>query len=394
MQSRVFRLTLVVLLLGSAAGTGLLVWSADQRVRALDSSRASGDERLTSAAGLIAALETAQLAYSAAAQTDHGWFGHIARLVDRIEAETRWLSAESSSVQIGSDVRALLDATNIVVQATARAGDNLTAGNDLMAADLVLAETRLPVEQMGGALQRLRVSWSTRFNSERARLVQRSWTLIASVGGIWMVALVVLAWPRSSRIPAAVETPIESNSIAPLPDLPLDLPAPSVSEIEVETIDMAAVADVCTAISRVTTADEVAALLTRASSVLDAPGIVLWMEAGDSLIATASHGYDPAFIRRIGPIALTANNPTTAAWHTGEMSTAPGDGVSNGAIAAPLWGPAGPVGVLAAEVHSGRESDRTTRSVISLIAAQLSTVVAPLPSIVADAPDSVASAGA
>ena len=57
------------------------------------------------------------------------------------------------------------------------------------------------------------------------------------------------------------------------------------------------------------------------------------------------------------------------------MRTVPADAVSHGAIAVPLLGVNGCVGVFAAELREGREQDAATQAVASVIAAQLAAIV-------------------
>jgi hypothetical protein len=57
------------------------------------------------------------------------------------------------------------------------------------------------------------------------------------------------------------------------------------------------------------------------------------------------------------------------------MRTVPADATSHGAIAVPLSGVNGCIGVFAAELPQGRERDATTKAVASVIAAQLATIV-------------------
>jgi len=57
------------------------------------------------------------------------------------------------------------------------------------------------------------------------------------------------------------------------------------------------------------------------------------------------------------------------------MRTVPADAVSHGAIAVPLSGVNGCVGVFAAELREGREQDAATQAVASVIAAQLAAIV-------------------
>ena len=53
-------------------------------------------------------------------------------------------------------------------------------------------------------------------------------------------------------------------------------------------IDLSAAAAICTDISRVTSGDQVGVLLRRIASILDAPGVVVWMGAGEELFAAAN----------------------------------------------------------------------------------------------------------
>jgi hypothetical protein len=176
--------------------------------------------------------------------------------------------------------------------------------------------------------------------------------------------------------------------------LPSDVAPPEEREDaatpETPSVDLTAAADVCTAISRLTSADQLPALLTRIATVIDASGIILWMGAGEELLAAAAHGYDPRVIGRLGAIPRSADNATAAAWRTGQVGFVPGDVMSNGAIVAPLFGQENCIGVLAAEVRHGRETDAATRAVTAMIAAQLSTALSawPAPSTApASAPD-------
>jgi hypothetical protein len=182
-------------------------------------------------------------------------------------------------------------------------------------------------------------------------------------------------WPAEPAVavadpPAAALNIVDSSSATPAP------PA----------VDLATAADLCTDISRITTAAALPDLLARAAALLDASGIVVWVSAGDELFAVSAHGYDPRVINRLGPIPRSADHATATAWRTGEMRTVAGDMISNGAIVAPMFGPDSCFGVLAAEVRHGREEDATTRAITAMIAAQLATAVGAWPAGGATAP--------
>jgi hypothetical protein len=144
-------------------------------------------------------------------------------------------------------------------------------------------------------------------------------------------------------------------------------------------VNLREAAAVCTAISRVTDAGALPDVLARAAAVIDAAGIIVWLSAGEELFAVAGHGYSPAMLGRLGPIARNTDNATAAAWRRGELRTVAGDTTSPGAIVAPMFGPECCMGVLAAEVRHGRETDTATQAVTSLIASQLATIVTAWP---------------
>jgi hypothetical protein len=90
-----------------------------------------------------------------------------------------------------------------------------------------------------------------------------------------------------------------------------------------------------------------------------------------------AHGYAPNLVVRLGTIARDAENATAAAFRTGLAQTVNADAVSNGAIAAPLVGAGGCVGVMAAEVRHRGEHDDAVVAAAAIIAAQLATLIAP-----------------
>ena len=123
---------------------------------------------------------------------------------------------------------------------------------------------------------------------------------------------------------------------------------------------------------------------------------MVWLGAGEELFAATAYGYDPRVVSRLGAIRRTADNATAAAWRTSQTRIVAGDMMGNGAIVAPLFGPDGCIGALAAEIRHGRENDEATRAVVVMIAAQLSAVVSawPAPSVVEGLAASAAEAAA
>ena len=144
-------------------------------------------------------------------------------------------------------------------------------------------------------------------------------------------------------------------------------------------VDLKAVAGVCSDLARITDTRAIPALLERAAAALDAAGIVLWIADPDGreLSPILVHGYAPQMASRLGTIAREAANVTASAYRTGLLQTVKGDSISNGAIAAPLAGAAGCLGVMAIEMKNGGEQREPLLAAATIIASQLSTLVGP-----------------
>jgi hypothetical protein len=147
----------------------------------------------------------------------------------------------------------------------------------------------------------------------------------------------------------------------------------------VPSIDLAAIASVCSDLARVTDTRAVPALLGRAATILEATGIVVWIADPDGreLSPILMHGYPPRVATRLGTIVRDAGNVTAAAYRTGVIQTVKGDAVSSGAIAVPLVGTGNCLGVMAVETKNGSEQREPLLAAAKIIASQLSTLVGP-----------------
>jgi hypothetical protein len=95
------------------------------------------------------------------------------------------------------------------------------------------------------------------------------------------------------------------------------------------------------------------------------------------LSAIVTHGYPAQLVTRLGTIPRDAQNATAAAFRTALLQTVHADSISNGAIAVPLVTPSGCVGVMAAEVRNGGETQDAKLAAAAIVAAQLATLVGP-----------------
>ncbi len=371
------RLTLLVVVLASGVVAALFLRDLDRRASDLTAIEQQLAQRIDRLGDAIVGIGAAQLAYVAPGQRDQQSFERMTSLVRQIYDDTAALKPLLRSADSESGIQALNAATGNLISADARARENLRIGQDAMAADGIFSDGRSTLDAINQRVRAIRAAEQTFYQTERARLSQQRYTVLGVAALAWIAALFVLVPARRSHDLAVIPTaPPEPRQEQPVVADPAITPS----------VDLAATADLCTALSRITTTAALPALLAQAADLLDAPGIILWMGAGEELFAVTAHGYRPEIIARLGPIAHGADNATAAAWRTGQPTIVGGDGAGNGAIVTPMFGPHACIGALAVEVRHGREQDPAARAVVSMIAAQLATVVSAWPAA-STAPD-------
>ena len=131
-------------------------------------------------------------------------------------------------------------------------------------------------------------------------------------------------------------------------------------------------ATLCTRIGRASKITNLESPLADAVRMLDAVGAVLWVwePHKSALRPRVSYGYSEDVLARFPAVGRDADNAIGAAFRSGHASVVDGDDGETGAIAVPLLGPDGCVGVLALEVHHGDERDHVLHAVAAIVAAQ------------------------
>jgi hypothetical protein len=378
MHTRSIRFVLLVVLLASGALAAWFLYDIDRRTTDLHASRQTLDQRIDAIADLITAIGTVQQRYVAPGQSGESWFDRMPPLMKQWYDAVAALAPELRSPEARRTLRAVTESAESVIAADTRARENLRLGQPLMAADVIFSDGRSTLDMMLARLREIRVAEINSVLASVAALERQRWVVLASVGALWFLGLVTLvpAVPGRQDARGRAGLPadrVETESASSHPEPTSGKPAVA------STIDLAATAAVCTALSRVSDAAELQALLQQAARLLDASGIILWMGAGEELFAVTAYGYPPHIVKALGPIARAADNATAAAWRTGEVTTVAAGRNGSGAVVAPMFGPAGCLGALAFEVHDGREKDADSRAVAALIAAQLATAVTAWP---------------
>jgi hypothetical protein len=370
MQRRGTRIAILCLLLAAGGFAGFVAWSAQSDVRRLDRARDINSTTIEALLSSISTIASVQQAHTDYGRRDVASFARVSLLVDRITTDAAGLRAARGSTVSGERLEEFWTALSALMGADSRARERLAGGDEGGAADAVLASAREHVNILGSSLHAFRTAELKTYQTTRAASARRSSVSLAVVATLWAVGLVAFAvWPRR-RIVAAVAVEAPSN-IQERDPAPVVEPAPS--------IDLTATAALSTELSQLIDQTALSGLLAKAANILGARGVIVWIGAGGELFAIAAHGYDDALLRRIRPIAREAENATAAAWRRGELLALPADAGGYGAIVAPLLGPAGCVGVLAAEVNGERDRDPSTQAVAMILASQLAAVLAAWP---------------
>ena len=378
MQRRGTRITVLCLLLAAGGLAGLVVWSAERNIQQLDQARDNKSTTIEALLTSIATIASAQQAYTDYGRRDVASLTRVSLLVDRITTDAAGLRATRASIVSGERLEEFWTALSALMGAESRGRERLAGGDDVGAADAILGAARDHVNGLNSSLRAFRSTELQSYQAARASATLRSHVSLGVLAALWARGLVAFA--VSPRQPA-----VQGDAIAPGPaaaDIQTsDVQEPPAAAV-VETrpsLDLGAAAALSADLSQLTDQTALPALLARAANILGARGLIMWMGAGSELFAVAAHGYDEALLGIIGPIPRQADNLTAAAWRRGELLTLPADADGCAEIAAPLLGPAGCAGVLAAEVSGQREPDAATQAMTLILASQFAGVLAAWP---------------
>ena len=173
--------------------------------------------------------------------------------------------------------------------------------------------------------------------------------------------------PAATGIESPVQEPVAAVSTPPAPH-PAAPPADA---------DLEAVAGLCTAFARVVERHEIQLLLQETARLLDATGLIVWIWDGpaDALRPALVHGYSDKVLAQLPTVRRDGDNPTAAAFRTGQTCELPGTSHSSGALVVPMLTPEGCAGVLALELQPGGADTRSIRAVATIMATVLTQLV-------------------
>jgi hypothetical protein len=187
------------------------------------------------------------------------------------------------------------------------------------------------------------------------------------------------------ELPADVDTPAFQRRGPSLGDDHLDLsaalhdvtePSPAPEPVH-SSIDLPAFADICASLARAIDWRDVTALLSDAARVLDAAGAIVWQwdTALRAMRPSIACGYDERLIARLPPVPRDGANAVAEAFRSTSECRVEGADGSVEAIAMPVHGVDGCVGVLAVELRSTLADVDSISALIRILAAQLAMLL-------------------
>lgn len=382
---------------------------------ALESGRAT-DQLAASAIASTAELKAALHAYPAAGQDTATWAPRATQHIESLR--TAYLELDRLLGPSGATMKDGLDLCDRLAATETKAREYVQAGQTLLAGDVIYTEARDFLESMRGELTRARTHAAAITTSEVGTIRGEQITLGLAAGGILALAVLILTPAARSRdevvattlaSPATPSQDDEYARVIPNPPMTSRTPpsaattataAPAAPSVATEAavgpnrgvlqpaegvtaVALDDAAAVCTELAQASDSREITVLLGKASTVLNASGLIVWMASPDrrELYAVVGTGYDDRLLSRLGAIAREDVNLTAAAFRSGHARTTPATGTSAAALAVPLVTPSGAVGVLSAELRRVDAVDPQQLAVATIFAAQLSML---LGSMVAD----------
>jgi hypothetical protein len=383
----------ILVLLLTVAVTAGVVWRATTNEQARGRARLASQQMDAVAADALftlADLRSTLHAYVAPGQGYEFWSARAKAQLDALRA--RLAEVDQAATAASHPLVAASEGVDKLAAAERRAHGLVRAGQMLAAGDVIFTEARDLIDAIALELSSLRQAMSRAGSAREGGMANEQSLLAGALMSVWIFALILLvpvpqhlsADPRQEQ-PAVTAPPAPVLASLPLIEEPLPPPqvaepaiaepAAAVTAAQSTTPLFQELAALCLDLGRVSDAEELEPLLERAASVLDARGVVVWLLAEDrqELVPAVAHGYDPKVLARLGPLTLTVDNLTAAAFRTAVPATSGAAADHEAAVAVPILSATGPSGVLTAEVRATGDLDRAT-AIASVLAAQLANL--------------------
>lgn len=393
-----FGLLIVGLLVTSVLGYRALQdeVSLGRTSREWDAADRAAEQALASLVDLRGALH----AYVAPGQGLPFWSGRSGEAIDALRKS---LIAVDGALPAGASLAGALDAVDQLVAAERRAREYAGRGETLLSADVIFTEVRDLVTSSVGEVQEARSRMATAHDRQASGL-RREQALLATAAILTWIVVAILLMPTPppppkkkdewlDQLAETIKKPIpkeplpKGTKLEPVAPVPLVQAPPAVPPVPAEPSipvkAVRAVGEICADLSALSDTGALDGALERASAVLKANGLIVWVASNDAsaLAPVATYGFDPRLVARIGRIPRDSSNMTAAAFRENTPRISAGTDTTPAALAVSLCGPSGPVGVLSVELQGGVPADEGRVALATIFAAQLSTLAAPVPSV-------------
>jgi hypothetical protein len=400
MSRRGVRVFLFLVAIAAVATAAFFVVSLDRAAQIRQDTHRKISESGHRGTRLVAAAPSGMQAYVSPGQSEAWWRERVRADLDALGSVLAGLREQTSDPSALNDLDAAADALSSLGRVEDRAF-SLVRDDERTRASVLIFKEGLEVSDT--IRERLLSALFFVDRAMRAAQMEDRSRQAAAAGGAAALALLVAGLllprrvaPAPTAAPAPVlrdvevpATPIAVPELAPAVVAPAASVAPVVAEPAAppaelqpgrdrrKSLELRAAADLCTDFARLLNSQELPALLERAGRLIDASGIIIWMAdpSGQELRPTLAFGYPAQTITRLPAIPRAGDNATAAAYRRAELEVVQTNGMSPGAIVAPLLTAQGCVGVMAAEVRHGREASEGARSLARIVAAQLSTLL-------------------
>jgi hypothetical protein len=352
---------------------------SEQQLAALRADGRAFDLRAREITDALSDLRAAQQAYVAAGQGVTFWMPKVAQTADAISASIATLRSAGTSVGARQAIDDAVTTLSEFAEVDKRAREYLESGQLLMAGDVIFTEGDQTAASAARQVEAARIGEHQALDASEARVRRQEAVALASAAGV--TALIVLMLGIGGGSKSESEGPLSivsrERNIAPIRE---PEPYPSVSRPVSPILKTAA--QLCTDFACMRDVHDLQQLLARASDVMDAAGLVVWLSTPDGaeLQPVLSHGYSDTTRARLPNVPRAANNAAAAAYRSGDVQivlSRPGG--AKGAVVAPIPSSQGCIGALSAEIRGGGEASESVQALASIVAAQLGGVLAAPP---------------
>lgn len=396
------RLTLVIITLVVTVGLSFYVLQIEEQQRLARQRAAEYQNSAWSLTVALADLRAARQAYVASGQDLDTSLGRATSAVNSVSGALDLLEAQSVTVGAADalqNARTTLERWNRI---DSLAREYATDERTLMASDLAFTDGPDLAARAAAHLTAARQVEDEAYAFQLRERRDTQLTAGLSAVALSLVAVSLLLPIGRRRSPDQEDSVRRSVPKPPAPEShETATPAERGRQATPDNTNLAALADVCTDLGRLTDSAGLDDMLGRICRLLDARGLVLWMQDGDdpALRPAAAHGYATGGLDRMGRVEKDADNVTAIAFRTERLQVISGDSNEPGGVAVPLLRASAPgrcAGVLALELPPGKETVAAVQSTAAIVAAQLATLVdtEPAPaSVETAAPDTVEDEG-